>query len=84
MKQVVSEKMKTVAGIDVGTECIKVIVMDANRGITGRSVMSTGGNFRDRTHEALTAAVEEAKTQASDLARVCTTGFGASCAPIDS
>lgn len=83
MKQV-ADKERTVAGIDVGTECIKVMVMREDHQIIGRSILPTSGFFRDRSHEALKAALAEAQVDPSELSLVCTTGFGASCAPIES
>lgn len=70
-----------VAGIDVGTECIKAIVMAADKEILGRSVVPTRGYFQDCVQEAFTAALDEAQVRRSDLAGICTTGFGARSVP---
>jgi predicted CoA-substrate-specific enzyme activase len=70
-----------VAGIDVGTECVKVIVMRAEDGIIGRSVVPTRGRFEQCIQEALHAATDEAQLGLDSLARLYSTGFGASCVP---
>jgi predicted CoA-substrate-specific enzyme activase len=67
------------AGIDVGTECVKVIVMDEGANILGRSVVPSRGRFEDCAREALAVALDEAQVGLSELASLCATGFGASC-----
>lgn len=76
-----NSKKKAIAGIDVGTECIKAIVASEDGVILGRSILESHGSFHDRTHEALTAALDEAQVDRSDLLQICGTGFGASCVP---
>lgn len=71
-----------VAGIDAGTECTKVLVLDEGQAILGRAVVPTRGYFQDCIHEALSNAVDEAQLTPADLDAVCVTGFGASCSPI--
>ena len=68
-----------VAGIDVGTECVKVIVMRAEEGIVGRSVVPTRGRFERCVEEALHVAADEAQIGVEDLALLYATGFGATC-----
>ncbi len=70
-----------VAGADVGTECVKAIVAGDGGTIRGRATVPTRGYFQDCYQEAMGNALAEAQAQASDLAAVCVTGFGASCAP---
>lgn len=69
-----------VAGIDIGTECVKTIILESERSILGRAVLPTRGLFQDRAHEALLAALDEAGVQPSDLEGVQATGFAANCA----
>jgi predicted CoA-substrate-specific enzyme activase len=69
-----------VAGIDIGTECVKTIVLGSERTILGRAVLPARGPFQDRAHEALLAALDEAGARLSDLADAQATGFGANCA----
>ena len=70
-----------VAGLDVGTECIKAIVMRDDRTIAGTSVVPTSGYFQDCIREAMHRATAEAKVDREELAASCVTGFGAACAP---
>jgi len=74
-----SGEKKIVAAIDVGTECIKAIVMDESAGIVGRSVIPASGYFRHRVEEALDGALDDAKLERSDIDSISATGFGASC-----
>jgi len=70
-----------VAGVDVGTECVKAIVLDGDRAILGRSVVPTRGAFDACTEEAIRAVLAEAGTNRADLDLVYATGFGARCVP---
>jgi len=71
-----------VAGIDVGTECVKAIVVAEDGRIVGRATVPTRGYFQDCFQEAMANALGEAQIAAGELAGVCLTGFGASCAPV--
>lgn len=71
-----------VAGADVGTECVKSIVLDDGGKILGRAAVSTRGYFQDCFQEAMGNALAEAQVAAADLRGVYLTGFGASCAPV--
>jgi (R)-2-hydroxyacyl-CoA dehydratese activating ATPase len=73
-----------VAGADIGTECVKVIVASQEPKILGRATVPTRGYFQDCYQEALHNALSEAQIQLSQLAGVAVTGFGASCAPAGS
>jgi predicted CoA-substrate-specific enzyme activase len=72
-------KMTHVAGVDVGTECIKVIVLASDRKILGRAVAQTGGYFQERVKEVMDAAFDDAQLPGANIAAVCSTGFGARC-----
>jgi len=72
-----------VAGIDAGTEAIKVVILD-DASQRGMSIVQTRGYFQDGIHEALANALDEAKISATDLLASGVTGFGASCAPLAS
>jgi predicted CoA-substrate-specific enzyme activase len=76
-----SEKKRTVAGIDVGTECVKAIVIAEDGEIVGRAILPSHGSFQDCAHEVLTAALDEAQVAQEDLSQLCGTGFGASTLP---
>jgi (R)-2-hydroxyacyl-CoA dehydratese activating ATPase len=69
----------TVAGVDVGSECVKAVVLTEDKRIVGRSVLPTSGFFHDRAREALAAALDEAGVALFELDEVCATGFGAVC-----
>lgn len=73
-----------VAGVDLGTECVKTVVVDGDAKILGRATVPTRGYFQDCFQEATGTALQEAQVSASQLAAVCVTGFAASCAPIAS
>jgi predicted CoA-substrate-specific enzyme activase len=69
------------AGVDVGTECVKaVVVTDAGRTL-GRSVRPTRGYFQICAYEALTAALDDAHRQLDELTGLGATGFGMTCVP---
>jgi predicted CoA-substrate-specific enzyme activase len=74
-----SENGTVVAGIDVGTECVKVIVLESDGKVLGRSVVPMRGYFQDRVREAMNAALDEARLTDADLAGTCSTGFGKGC-----
>ncbi len=71
-----------VAGVDVGTECVKAMVMGGDRQVLGRAVVPSTGYFQGRIREALNGALEEAGIVAEDVARTGVTGFGARCADV--
>jgi predicted CoA-substrate-specific enzyme activase len=69
------------AGVDVGTECVKaVVITDAGRTL-GRSVMPTRGYFEICAYEALTAALDDAHRRRDELTGIGATGFGMACVP---
>lgn len=70
-----------VAGADVGTECVKVVVAGADRKILGRATVPTRGYFQDCLREAMGNALAEAQLKPDQLGALYATGFGASCAP---
>ena len=73
-----SEHERIVAGVDVGTESVKVLIFREDGAIVGRAVVPTRGYFQERCRETLDAALDDAKLKESDLAEICATGFGAS------
>jgi predicted CoA-substrate-specific enzyme activase len=70
-----------VAGLDIGTECVKAIVMREDTTIAGTSIVPTHGYFQDCIREATRRATAEAKIDTEALRATCVTGFGAACAP---
>jgi predicted CoA-substrate-specific enzyme activase len=73
-----------VAGADLGTECVKTVVMNDTGKVLGRAVVPTRGYFQDCFQEAMGNALAEAQANAADLRGVGVTGFAAGCAPLAS
>jgi len=71
-----------VAGVDVGTECVKALVVGEDRQVLGRAVVPATGYFQGRIKEALAGALEEAGKSQAEVSRTCVTGFGARCANV--
>jgi predicted CoA-substrate-specific enzyme activase len=76
-----SENGRTVAGVDIGTECVKVVILQADGMISGRAIVPTRGYFQERAQEALDSALDDAQLKVEDLSEICATGFGARLAP---
>lgn len=72
---------RIVAGVDVGTECVKAVVITEGGRTLGRSVMPTRGYFQVCAHEALTAALDDAHRRRDELTGIGATGFGMHCVP---
>lgn len=70
-----------IAGADLGTECVKTIVLADDGKVVGRAAVATRGYFQDCFQEAMTNALAEAQVPIDRLQGVCVTGFAASCAP---
>ncbi|MDY0002012.1 MAG: acyl-CoA dehydratase activase [Polyangia bacterium] len=66
-----------VAGVDVGSECVKAVVLGEDRSILGRSLILAAGYFGQRAREALESALDDAQQPSEALAAVGVTGFGA-------
>lgn len=73
-----------VAGADLGTECVKTVVVNDGGKVLGRAVVPTRGYFQDCFQEAMGNALAEAQATAADLRGVGVTGFAAGCAPLAS
>lgn len=71
-----------VAGVDVGSECVKVVILTGDLAIVGRSLIPATGYFGQRAREALDSALDEAQVAGGALARLCVTGFGARSAEL--
>ncbi len=69
-------------GIDVGTECIKVVVLDDRGTLLGNSIVARRGYFQDRVSEAFPVALEDAQVDAADVCGICATGFAENCVPM--
>jgi predicted CoA-substrate-specific enzyme activase len=73
---------KISVGVDVGTECIKVAVMDDQGALLGNSIVARRGYFQDRVTEAFPVALDDAQVAAEDVLGICATGFAANCVPM--
>ena len=70
------------AGIDVGTECIKVVVINDQGMLLGSSIVARRGYFQDRVAEAFPVALEDAQVDVGGLHGICATGFAENCVPM--
>jgi predicted CoA-substrate-specific enzyme activase len=75
----IDHDMKLSAGLDVGTECVKAVVVDEDGRVLGRAVTPSRGYFQACAYEALAAACEEAQTDQSALDSIGATGFAMDC-----
>jgi len=71
--------MKLSAGIDVGTECVKAVVVGNDGRVLGRAVTPSRGYFQACAYEALAAACDEAQTDQTTLDGIGATGFAMDC-----
>ena len=69
------------AGVDVGTEYVKAVVLAAEGRVLGRAVIPTRGYFQACAYEALHAALQDADAQFDDLTGIGATGFAMNCVP---
>ena len=74
-----SNGMKLTAGIDVGTECVKAVVVNDDGLVLGRAVTPSRGYFQTCAHEALAAACDDAQIERCELGGLGATGFGMEC-----
>jgi predicted CoA-substrate-specific enzyme activase len=68
--------MLFVAGIDMGAKSTKVIVIDDQKNVRGKSAIRTRPDFTAVAKEALGAALDQGGIKEQDLSYVATTGFG--------
>ncbi|MBM4130038.1 hypothetical protein FJ250_03285 [bacterium] len=70
------------AGIDVGTECVKAVIIDSQGTLLGNTVVPRRGYFQDRVSEAFAAVLDDAQVTEDQLEGICATGFGENCVPM--
>jgi len=68
--------MSFVAGIDMGAKSTKVLILDEEKRIQGRSVVKTRVDFPAVAKEAVNTALQQAGLKEKDLSYIATTGFG--------
>lgn len=64
------------AGVDVGSTQTKAVVIDRERRIVGRALISTGANVTTAAQEAFAQSVAAAGVAASEVGYVVGTGYG--------
>jgi (R)-2-hydroxyacyl-CoA dehydratese activating ATPase len=75
------ERVRIAAGVDVGTECVKAVIVADDGKVLGRAVTATRGYFQTCAYEALSAALDDAQVAEEDLTGTGATGFGLTCVP---
>ncbi|MFQ5850167.1 MAG: acyl-CoA dehydratase activase [Candidatus Binatia bacterium] len=65
-----------VAGIDMGAKSTKVLILDEQKQIQGKSVVKTRPDFPAVAKEALGAALQQSGLEEEELSYIATTGFG--------
>jgi predicted CoA-substrate-specific enzyme activase len=65
--------------VDVGTECVKAVVVDKDGRVLGRAVALARGYFEACAHEVLAAALDDAQRRREELEGIGATGFGMQC-----
>ena len=70
---------KVMAGVDVGTECVKAVVVDEGGHILGRAVKPSSGYFEACSYDTLAAACDDANVELNSLDALGATGFGMEC-----
>lgn len=68
--------MAYTAGIDVGANYTKCVILDAAGQQAGKSLVRTGFNFAAAAEKALGAGLQEAGLQRADVVYVASTGYG--------
>lgn len=68
-------------GVDVGTECVKAVVVDKTGALLGNATVPRSGYFQDRATEVQALALDDAQATEADLAGICATGFAENCVP---
>jgi len=76
-------EMRVGVGVDVGTECVKTVVLREDGTVLGRGVVPTRGYFEACVKEVFAAALDDAQVGENDARRVCATGFGMKCVKAD-
>jgi len=67
------------AGVDVGTECVKAVIVGDAGTVLGRAVVPTRGYFQECAYEAFSTALDDAGKRDDELTAVCATGFAPHC-----
>ncbi len=76
-----SDRQRFTAGVDVGTECVKAVILGDDGNTQGRAVVQTRGYFQERVREVLDLALDDAQVTEDALDEIGATGFGARLVP---
>lgn len=68
--------MDFVAGIDMGSKFTKVVILDEEKRVRGKTMVRTGPDFAAIARQALDEALQRAGLEQKDLSYIATTGFG--------
>ena len=68
--------MDFVAGIDMGSKFTKVVILNEDKKIRGKTMVRTGPDFPAIARQALDLALQQAGLEQKDLSYIATTGFG--------
>lgn len=66
-------------GVDVGTECVKAVVIDEEARVLGRAVKPTRGYFQASAYDAIHAACDDAQIDRNAIDAIGATGFAMAC-----
>jgi len=69
------------AGVDVGTEYVKAVVVAEDGHVLGRAVLPARGYFQACAYEVLAAALDDAQVAEADLSAIGATGFAMNSLP---
>ena len=65
-----------VAGIDIGSLCTKVVILDSEDNIVGHSIIRSGSVYKSAAEHAMEEALKKAGLETKDISYVLSTGYG--------
>ncbi len=68
--------MSFTAGIDVGSTYVKAVILDQNRKLVGKAMLSTGFRLAEAASSGFQQALQAAGLKENDVAYVVATGYG--------
>ncbi len=68
--------VKYYCGVDIGAATSKVVIIDADCNLHGRSVVRSGMDFAEAAQDCLKEALQDAKIESHSIARTVATGYG--------
>ncbi|MBI1987866.1 MAG: 2-hydroxyglutaryl-CoA dehydratase [Nitrospinae bacterium] len=64
------------AGIDVGSLCTKVVILDAGRNVLSSHILRSGGHYQGAAEAAFSGALESAGLRIKEISFLVSTGYG--------